>query len=202
MITRKNKIQNNPQRIGLLGTRSGVGVTHTGILLAEFLKEKLGAKVAFVEKNYHGDVERLGEVLFGCTEGRFTYHGIDYYPMEKEDTLKDSKRQYDYLILDFGTQKKKNIRELEQCEKKVMVGTLNLWEWQEYLQTAGYYKENMKDETMAYVISFGNERLAAKAEKKLKSRICFLGAQPIGKELHKEVEHFFYTLISYNPKYL
>ncbi len=196
MITRKNRSNDKPKRIALLGTKPGVGVTHTGMLIGEFLKEKLGAKVAFVEKNYHGDIERLGKAVYGCSETRFTFRGIDYYPMNKgEDGLQKSKREYDYLILDFGTQKKKNLKELEQCEKKVVIGTLNLWEWQEYICEAKRYKESMDDETIEYMVSLGNERLIPKVEKQLRSKVCFLGPQPIEKAVSKEVERFFNTLI-------
>ena len=195
MITKKDRIQDNPKMIGLLGIKPGVGVTHTGILLGEFLKEKLGAKVAFVEKNYHGDVEHLGEAVYGVSDSKFTFRGIDFYPMNETEELEKQKDRYDYLIFDFGTQKKKNLKELEQCEKKVIIGTLSLWEWQEYLRAAEYYKENIKEESIGYVVSLGNEKLVSKIEKRLRSRVCLLGPQFIGKTLSKEVEQFFYTLI-------
>ena len=95
MITTKNKKNDNMKRIALLGIKSGVGVTHTGILMGEFLKEKMGAKVAFVEKNYHGDVERLGTMVYGSSEDMFTFRGIDYYSMKKDgDELRNSKKEY------------------------------------------------------------------------------------------------------------
>ena len=195
MSAKKNRVHDNVKRIGLLGIKPGVGVTHTGILLGEFLKERLGAKVAFVEKNYHGDVEHLGSTVYGLLDSRFTFRGIDFYPQNREEELKNQKSEYDYLILDFGTQKKKNLKELDQCEKKVIIGTLNLWEWQEYLRAAEYYKENIEEETIEYVVSLGNEKLVSKIERKLKRRGYLLGPQFIGKKLSKEVEQFFYTLI-------
>ena len=195
MRTRKNRIHDKVKRIGLLGIKPGVGVTHAGILLGEFLKEKLGAKVAFIEKNYHGDVERLGNTVYGVLDDKFTFRGIDFYPQNREEELEKQKNEYDYLIVDFGTQKKKNLKELEQCEKKVIIGTLNLWEWQEYLRAAQYYKENIEEETIAYMVSLGNEKLVSKIERKLRSRVCLLGPQSIGKPISKEVEQFFYTLI-------
>ena len=195
MITKKDRLHDNPKMIGLLGIKPGVGVTHTGILLGEFLKEKLGAKVAFIEKNYHGDVAHLGEAVYGFSDSKFTFRGIDFYPQNQEDELKKQKGGYDYLILDFGTQKKKNLKELDQCEKKVIIGTLSLWEWQEYLRAAEYYKENLEEEKIRYVVSLGSEKLVSKIEKQLRSRVCLLGPQFIGKTLSKEVEQFFNTLI-------
>ena len=195
MITTKSRKSDNVKRIALLGIKSGVGVTHTGILMGEFLKEKMGAKVAFVEKNYHGDVERLGTMVYGSSEDMFTFRGIDYYPMKKDNEFRNSKKEYDYLILDFGTQKKKNLKELDQCDKKVIIGTLNLWEWQEYIRVAQYYKDNMAEGTIEYIVSLGNKKLVKRLEKQLREKICFLGAQPIDKALSEEVEHFFCTLI-------
>ena len=196
MIVKKNNRKDNPEKIALLGIKPGVGVTHMAIIIAEFLKEKTGAKVAVIERNHHGDIERLGNTIYGFSETKFTFRGVDYYQMNKaEESLWKSEQDYDYLILDFGTQKKKNLKELEQCEKKVIIGTLSLWEWQEYLRAAEYYKENIKEETIRYVVSLGNEKLVSKIEKRLRGRVCLLGPQFIGKTLSKEAEQFFYTLI-------
>ena len=96
--------------------------------------------------------------------------------------------------MDFGTQKKKNLEELRQCEKKIIVGTLNWWEWQEYIRSAQHYETSMEGEKIEYIVSLGNKKLVSKLEKKLRRRICFLGSQPIEEALPKEVEHFFNTL--------
>lgn len=195
MITKKNKVQNDTKKIALLGIKPGVGVTHTGILLGEFLKEKTGARVAVVEKNYHGDMESLGEMIYGCQEKVFTFRGVDYYSMSGAEELKEKALTYDYLIMDFGTQKKKRGKELELCEKKVVIGTLNWWEWQEYIRVAEYYKESMPDEDLTYVVSLGNCKLLSRVEKRLHSRVHFLGFQSIEGALSKEAERIFNTLI-------
>lgn len=195
MITKKRKKHDGVKKIALLGTKSGVGVTHTGILLGEFLKEKMGASVAFVEKTHHGDIERLGEAVYGYSDTPFVFQGIDCYSISGEEKFKKKEQAYDYLILDFGTHKRKNRMELEQCEKKLVIGTLNLWEWKEYIRVAEYYKENLPKETLEYMVSLGDKKLLPRVEKQLRSKVHFLGPQPIEKALSKEAVDFFGTLV-------
>ncbi len=194
MLGRLNTRNNNPEKIALAGIKSGVGVTHTGILMAEFLKEQAGARVAFVEENHHGDMERLGKAIYGYSDMSFTFRGVDYYSFHRNEKELDEEK-YDYLILDFGVQKKKNQEAIKQCGKKVIIGTSSLWEWQEYLQGAQYFRKYCADGTEKYVVTLGEKRLASQMEKMLRQKIYFLGSQPLGMVLSKDIENFFQTLV-------
>lgn len=169
----KKESRKASKKIALTGTKPGVGVTHTGILLAEFLKETKGAKVAFLEKNHHGDIEQLERMIYGYSREFFAFRGIDYY----KESSQVEEEAYDYLILDFGVQSKKNQYEIKQCREKVLVGTLNLWEWQEYLKAAEYFQKLSEDKTGKYIISFGNPKCVSKMEKNLKQKLYLLGQQ-------------------------
>lgn len=195
MMGRRKGEKNGPEKIALIGTRTGVGVTHTGILIAEFLKERTGTRVAFVEKNHHGDVERLGNAIYGHSDGKFTFHGIDYYSfLKKEEEMLLNEKVYDYLILDFGTLRKRNQEEIKQCGKKVIIGTISYWEWQEYLQAVQYFKSCFADAAEKYVVTLGQQYFIARMGKMLRQKIYFLGFQPLGTPLSEEAEGFFNTL--------
>lgn len=182
------------KKIALTGTRAGVGVTHTGILLAEFLKEQTGLNVAFAEQNQHGDVERLENAVYGCTRGSFTFRGIDYYSFRESERAFNEKR-YHYLILDFGVQKKKNQEAIKQCSEKIVAGTVSLWEQQAYLQAIEYFRAGGMEEREKYVVTLGEKRVLSKMEKMLRQKIYFLGYQPLGTVLSRQAEEFFRTLV-------
>lgn len=198
---KKEKILNKKDRkkaetIALVGTKAGVGVTHTGILLAEFLKEKMGAKTAVVEVNHHGHMEQMEHMIYGYSDSFFSFHGVDYYAnIEQERILELSSKSYDYLILDFGIQKKKEEDVIEQCNKKILIGSLNMWEWQEYMQGVKHFERFSVEEEKRYFVSFGNSKAVSRMEKTLQKKIVMLGNQPLGMPLSGQAEKVFHTLV-------
>lgn len=192
----KNSKQITAKKIALVGTKAGVGVTHTGILIAEFLKEKMGARTAFLEMNHHGHMAELEKLVYGYSSQFFSFHGVDYYKeTEKEKIDQLSIGSYDYLILDFGTQKKKEEELINQCDKKILIGNLNLWEWQEYVQAAKHFEMLSLGGEERYLVNFGEQKLVSKMGKMLKRNVYFLGYQPLGVPLSTRVENFFDTLV-------
>ncbi len=184
------------KKVALLGTRTGVGVTHTGILLAEFLKEKMGARVAFLEMNHYRHIEQIEKEIFGYSRSFFSFRGVDYYKEVESVKLEQIiQNSYEYLILDFGIPKKKEQKAIEQCDEKIIIGTLNLWEWQAYFQAVHHFKKLLPKENIKYVISFGNQKMAGRMEKILKEKIWFLEYQPMETPLSVKIEDFFNTLV-------
>ena len=199
MIRQKKNRQNfqkESKKIALVGTKKGVGVTHIGIILAEFLNENIGANVAFIEKNHHGHFEKIEQEIFSYSRSVFSFHGVDYYKEIEYEKIGDMvQNSYEYLILDFGVQKKKNQEEIEQCDEKILVGKLNFWEWQEYIQAVYHFKKGFSGQSKKYVVNFGNEKMINRMRKILKEKIYFLGHQPIELAISKNIEEFFYTLL-------
>lgn len=97
--------------IGILGTTSGVGVTHLAISLASALAKTSTLfkrkKIAVVELNDSGDIKALGveekQIPEDDDGDYYTLKNIDYYPSFKQENLpKLQKNRYDYTILDCG----------------------------------------------------------------------------------------------------
>lgn len=192
----KSKEPEKTVTIALVGTKPGVGVTHTGILTAEYLKEKMGARTAFVEVNHHGHMEQMERIVYGYSSPVFSFHGIDYYKNMGNDSLsKLFKQSYNYLILDFGTQKKKEEEALKQCDRKILVGSLNMWEWQEYIKGAKHFEDFLTEKDSRYLVSFGEQKVISKMEKTLQKKIYVLGNQPLNEPLSQRAEQFFQTLL-------
>lgn len=193
---KKQEFQKESKKIALVGTKKGVGVTHVAILLAEFLNETVGANVAVIEMNHHGHMEKMEWEIFGYSRSVFSFHGVDYYKeMEYEKIGEVVQNSYEYLILDFGVQKKKNQEQIEQCDEKILIGSLNLWEWQEYIQAVYHLRKIFSGQKMNYVINFGNEKMANRMRKVLKEKIWCLGYQAIEMPVSEKIEEFFHTLL-------
>ncbi len=193
---KKQKFQKESKKIALVGTKKSVGVTHIAILLAEFLNETVGANVAVIEMNHHGHIEKMEWEIFGYSRSIFSFHGVDYYKeMEYEKIGEVVQNPYEYLILDFGVQKKKNQEQIEQCDEKILIGNLNFWEWQEYIQAVSQFRKIFSGQKMNYVINFGNEKMVNRMRKVLKEKIWCLGYQALEMPVSEKIEEFFHTLL-------
>lgn len=121
--------QNNHGRfrevIGLIGTHHGVGVTHTGLLLAFYFGEELGKKTAFLECNGHRDMQLI-EAAYDWEreeQNSFSFHHITCYKDVKPGQIpRILGEAYEYVILDFGTDIAANMDELLRCSTKIVVG--------------------------------------------------------------------------------
>lgn len=93
--------------VTLVGVNQGVGVTHTTILLGNYLNQK-GAKVALVEWNTKSDYKSLEEAYEGRGfESEKTEHfkifGMTFYKdFEMSKMPKVMAKGYDYILFDRG----------------------------------------------------------------------------------------------------
>lgn len=115
--------------IGIIGTQSGVGTTHTAYMLTAFLARVMGYKVALVEENVSGCVRQAGIIL----NNKFT-RDISFYSQTDGDELYDViNRGYDFVIVDFGTEYAGNRSDFLMCTKKIVVGSLSWWNIHRYV---------------------------------------------------------------------
>jgi len=133
-----HKIMNGPfgggrEVIGLIGTHHGVGVTHTGLMLAFYLGEELGKKTAFLECNNHHDMMLIQEAYDWNEEGdgSFSFHQITCFKeVTSNRIINIFGEAYDCLILDFGTDFLSNREEFLRCSTKIVVGGSSEWDIQ------------------------------------------------------------------------
>ena len=102
-LKRKIKSNNINRTIALLGTKSGVGVTHTAIMLSHFLSKN--KKVALLELNSNNSFKELEQIINGknSVDDFFTYNKVDYYgSVNFTEFNKYHRDRYCYIIIDFG----------------------------------------------------------------------------------------------------
>lgn len=99
-------------------------------MLANYLANGLGKKVAVIELNTNKDFMRIrhqSHLIYHDTEW-FTYCGIDFYQNGTSVTVQQlNKKEYDYLIMDMGNQYSEYENELAGNSQKIIVADMELW---------------------------------------------------------------------------
>lgn len=187
--------------IGILGTHKGAGVTHLGILLANYLSEWLGRKTAFLECYPQKDLQYLQYYFYGETEGMeekdcFPIHRVTYHNNVKEQAIAEIiGDDYDCVILDLGTDFQKSKNEFLRCDKKIVVSSLTIWkrhELENFLQKTNHIKYN---EQWTFVIPFGQSRVIKKAAKELHREIYGGSYEPDPFSLSTDTIQLFRKLV-------
>lgn len=125
--------------IGITGSEKGVGVTHTSIMLGNYITARLDAKTAVVElsgdyalKNLYNEIHNKKH---SCDERKcFTISGLDYYYEADSQTLCTAAHMdYKYVIADIGSDYELYKNTFLMCDKKIIIGNLNLWQRKNYI---------------------------------------------------------------------
>ena len=160
--------------IGLIGTHHGVGVTHTGLLLAFYFGEELGRKTALLECNKNRDMQLIEQAYEWDNEAgnRFFFHQITCYKEVAADQIPQILGEdYEYVILDFGTELSSNREELLRCSMKIVVGGQSEWDvlkLKEFIKNTEVMRGS--EHWICYLVRAG-ERTIARLKKEIKQRI-------------------------------
>lgn len=146
--------------IGIVGTHKGAGVTHFGILLAQYISECLGLTTAYLECYPQDEIQYLQYFLKTSIdekqEDSFSIHRVTYYKHIQDKKIGEIiGDQYDCVILDLGTDFTKGKNEFLRCDKKIVVSSLSLWkrhELENFIQHTNHIKNS---EQWIYAIPFG-----------------------------------------------
>ncbi len=172
------KLQENRRQgrvvIGLIGTHSGMGVTYTALMLSFYLGEEAELKTAFLECNQHYDMELIEAVYEWPVkeDGIFSFQNISCYKRVSVSQIPAIfGKDYEGLILDFGTDFANNREEFLRCDIKIVVGGSSEWDIRKlerfFEETASYGG----DESWLCFIPRGNEKTVARISHKLKRRV-------------------------------
>lgn len=151
--------------IGLIGTHHGVGVTHTGLMLAFYLGEELGRRTAFVECNDHHDMKRIFKAYEWQQdeEGSFFYHRITCYEEVRPGRIAEVLGEaYQCVVLDFGTDYMANRDEFMRCSTKIVVGGRSQWDIQKLDEFMNRTKTCLQREDWRFVIPQASSKRAVK----------------------------------------
>lgn len=154
--------------IGLIGTHHGVGVTHTGLMLAFYLGEELGRRTAFVECNDHHDMIRIFKAYEWQQDekGTFFYHRITCYEGVKPGRIAEILGEaYQCVVLDFGTDYRANKEEFLRCNTKIVVGGRSPWDIQKLEQFMNRVETCLQREDWRFVIPLVSSKRAGKLGK-------------------------------------
>ena len=104
-------------------------MTHQAIILANYLRKK-GFKVALVELNESGDLEKIAESYdLRKSADFFVKDGIDYYPAANTDTMLSlGTRAYNFIVIDYGIYDRCDLDSYQHCSYKFIFSGIKPWE--------------------------------------------------------------------------
>lgn len=147
-----NKKRLEKTTIGLLGLSKSVGTSHLSFVLANYLRNGLGLKVALIGFNNENDYEGLraylemkagneGKAFKNCKEllkyQGINFNGIHYYTCKNIAYLGEITNSYDCAILDISINDE-NYREAIKlyfgCQKRFLLGSFSPYKIREVFE--------------------------------------------------------------------
>lgn len=147
--------------IGLAGLQSGAGCTHMALALASYRAGVSGKKTAYLDFTGQGQIESLQRLFLeeDSQEKGFCLNGIDYYyNLNSREYGSVWKKQYECIILDFGTRWREEdyFLEYSRCQRKFLACDFCDWKKQEVIAKVNQSDRNQLLELeMEFVSSFG-----------------------------------------------
>lgn len=197
--------------IGFMGVDRGVGTTHTALLCAYSLAKDY--RVAYVEIGRHSQIGGFltrteGETA--CREG-MTHKGVDIYsPAYYEDFCCDHKKDYDYVVVDFGNfeydkidWKDEKLRTFLSMQTSIMVASAAVWKENAIERFLSYTHNHKNAQKIIYAIPFATEM----RDKKWLENTCRahkMGSVPYDPKFEQPGENtvdFFFSLVDASRKF-
>lgn len=130
LVKHKVKRAVNKRLIGVAGTETNIGTTHTAIILANYLR-KQGFMVALAERAkteaFASICDAYGENIF--EEGYFTLSGVDFWPAVDDEKMQMLlTHSYNVIVIDFGLYEQTNKDAFERCEDRLVISGSKPWE--------------------------------------------------------------------------
>ena len=174
-----------------MGCGRGVGTSHLAVALANYLTGVKRKKTALLEWNSHDDFQILER--FAGKNGRreaagqkktersrnksdrFRIMEVDYYKMADPSVLSFCLgRDYHYIILDYGEATESSLCECARCDRKILVGSLNEWKAEAFLEVLE--QAGNRDESWKMAVASGGEDTRREIEKLFHCRLQRLPA--------------------------
>ncbi len=160
--------------IGLIGTHHGVGVTHTGLMLAFYMGEELGKKTAFLECNRHHDMALIQKAYEWSREDErsCSFHMISCYKeVNKTHITEILGENYECVIMDFGIDLASNKEEFLRCSTKIVVSGRSLWDTQKLSQFSEAVIGIRGSDSWLYFIPQANNKTALEISNEVERKV-------------------------------
>ncbi len=148
-----------PRIIGIAGIGRGTGVTHTVLMLANYLQGAEGRQTAVLEWNDHKDFYRFGSICTGQGGDRSCYRiqDVNYYPQADGSRLAEClEAGYQQILIDFGAMGKMTYVELMRCSSVWLLMSFSEWQMEAFWEFVKS-KESPKQRSWQYFTVFGSE---------------------------------------------
>lgn len=160
--------------IGLIGTRHGVGVTYTGLMLAFYMGEELGRKTAYLECNESHDMILIQQAYEWSREEALSvsFHRVTCYrEVSPERIAPIFGENYDCIICDFGIDLVKNREEFLRCGTKIVVGGRSEWDILKLAHFTDKVKTIGGSDAWLYFIPQADDRTVTRIRKEVVQKV-------------------------------
>ncbi|WP_066497514.1 hypothetical protein [Abyssisolibacter fermentans] len=184
--------------IGLIGVTSGVGVTHTLIMLAQCLSSKY--KVAVLELNETGafkEIYRATNENIYLEKNYFTYNKIDYYwDIDYSSFIMKHKEKYDFIIMDFGNYNELiDFDEFIRADKRVVLAHGIDWKIKELINFYNDTRSVDVNRSWIYCIPFIEDKYLKDIKQLVDNPIYHIPFNMNPFKPNNEVNNFFAKII-------
>ncbi len=184
--------------IGLIGTRAGMGVTYTAMMLAFYLGNELGRRTALIECNHHKDLDLIQTVYEWSTEksAYFCFHNISFFKNMSTERIADILGEdYEYIIIDFGSELSESREEFLRCSLKAVVTGRSEWDILKLYSFLDRYETLRSSETWNYLIPQANDKMVTRLVKETRHRIWAVPFTQEPTRLNSNTKQFFKELL-------
>lgn len=168
--------------ISLMGVRSGVGVTHTTMLMANCLRRQR-LRVAVVEMNSSGHYEAVEAAFEGVgfdpsLTDSFRIKGVHYFKRSSiKELFKLCQKGFDVILMDIGSDVDAFTNELQNMDHQLIVGRMTDWKRSE-INTFRIRHPQWVDEGSKWVLPMSGTQEEKDFQRQFSGKAFALGFAP------------------------
>lgn len=189
-------------KIGILGTHSGVGVTHTAIMLCQYLSRNKRYTSVYLEVNKSNEIgylygAELGIESIAISQEPFEIRKTIFYNnLTLDELVTLYNQEYEYYILDLGVDHVNNQEEFLRCDIKILVGSLTEWKRHYTFKCINHNRQLPGFEHWIHLMVFGQVKDIKIACSEWGIRAYGIGYEPDPFVLNRNTKELFQKLLS------
>ena len=162
-------LQNKDRTVsmGIIGAVPGSGVTTMSVALANYLSGITRKKIAVYEHNGNRTFMKMTDNL--NKKDIVEHNGCVYYPKGTISLASIYNKGYDVVVVDFGSEKQA-ISEFARCTYRIVLGSLEPWNYNMYGQFCRMSEEIGGSDTWLWILN-GDEKTIKRYKKNSKELI-------------------------------